>query len=257
MAVLRRRRAVDKVGRFADRIDAKLRADERSTKTMRVFTDASLRRVVQQAGFERRGSRNLALIEAALKRRGVFADPPLTRPGLDWEERIYFTRTPQEPRSTERRIGFRTERDLEEFLVDNFDLVWPDLRLEGRQWEVQSGKIDLLARDDDGYVVIELKKDRPTKDLVHAVARYIEDVEKWVAERGRSESVRGLIVTGQHDARMHEQLADLALARGHQIDWQMFRLEMVMEPVMPGASGDGENQQPRPPTSSSRRLAPR
>lgn len=221
------------VERFADRIDAKLRADEASDETMRVFTDASLRRVVQGAGFAKRGSRNLALIEAALAGRGVFADPPLTTPGLDWEQRIYFTRTPPEPRPRERRIGFKTERDLETFLVDNFDLVFPDLRLLGRQWETHSGgKVDLMARDGDGYVVIELKKDRPTKDLVYQVAKYIEDVAKWAADRGDEATARGLIVTGQVERRMHQLVRDVAVTRGHQIDWMVYRMEVVLTPAI-------------------------
>lgn len=203
---------------------------------MRVFTDSSLRRVVQGAGFEKRGSRNLQLIEAALAQREVFADPPLTTPNLAWDQRIHFTRTPPAPRSHEHRVAFRREYDLEGFLVDNFELLFPEMTLVGRQWEVQSGRIDLLAREPGGYVVIELKKDRPTKDLVYAVARYLDDVKEWVSRKRRSDSVRGLVVTGQYDHRMHHQLADLASERGHQIDWWRYRVELVMEPVGTGTA---------------------
>jgi hypothetical protein len=226
-----RRTSTDRIERFAARIDTKLRADAESSKSMRVFTDSSLRRVLLDCGFERRGARNVERIEAALEQRRVFADPPLTTPGLDWEQRIHFTRSPQTTRLDEHRVGFRTEYDLETFLVDNFEYVFPGLRLVDRQYAVQSGQVDILAKDDDGYVVIELKKDQPTERLVSQLIRYMDDVAAWLAERGDAAGVRGLVVTEQADDRMHGMLVDLAATRGSRIDWMEYRVELVLRPV--------------------------
>lgn len=217
-----------RVERFADRVDAKLRKDEASPETMRVFTDSALRRVLLDCGFKRRGSNNVAMIESALEARGVFADPPLTTPGLDWERRIHFTRTPQTTRLDEHRVGFRREYDLETFLVENFDYVFPDLRLVDRQFEVQSGNIDILAKDDDGFVVIELKRTQPTERLVAQLIRYMDDVATWAATHERGTDVRGLVISEQIDARMHGLLIDLAATRGRRIDWMEYRLELVL-----------------------------
>lgn len=200
---------------------------------MRVFTDSALRRVLLDCGFKKRGSKNVALIEAALDRHGVYADPPLTTPRLDWEARIHFTRTPQVARLDEHRIAFRTEYDLETFLVDNFSYVFPGLRLKDRQFPVQSGKVDLLAKDTDGYVVIELKRGRPTERLVGQLLRYMDDVAAWLAERHDGASVRGIIVSEQVDDAMHRMLLDLAAARGRRVGWLEFRLDLVLRSVAP------------------------
>ena len=129
----------ERIERYAARVDSKLRADEQATDSMRVFTDSSLRRVLKDCGFDRRGSRNVTTIQQALERRGVYPDPPLTTPGLDWEQRIYFTRTPPTRDPDLQRVRFPAERDLETFLVANFDYLFPGLDLVDRQYRVQSG----------------------------------------------------------------------------------------------------------------------
>ncbi len=230
-----RRTPAEKTEGFAARIDAKLRQDEQSSTAMRVVTDSTLRTVLQACGFKKRGSSNVGLIEAALLKRGVFADPALTHSGLAWEERIYFTRTRPSPDRDVHRVRFPAERDLETFLEANFDYLFPGLDLVDRQYRVQSGQIDMLARDRDGYVVIELKLGDPSDDLVYAVDRYMDDVANWVADQGGSETVRGLVVAARVDERMRRQLDDLARADGRRIDWMEYRVEFELRP--PVAAG--------------------
>ena len=52
--------ATEKIERYAAKIDRKLRADEQATDAMKVFTDSSLRRVMKDCGYSKRGSRNVA-----------------------------------------------------------------------------------------------------------------------------------------------------------------------------------------------------
>lgn len=220
----------ERIERYAANIDNKLRADEEATDAMKVFTASSLRRVLKDCGYSKRGSTNTSRIQDALVRRAVYPDPPLTTRGLDWNERIYFTRTPPTGRPAVHRVRFPAERDLETFLVANFDYLFPELKLVDRQYRVQSGEIDILARDRDGYVVIELKKERATERLVSQLARYMDDVAKWVAANGASEAVRGLVITSEADAPMRQRLEDLARANGRRVDWMVYEIEFELRP---------------------------
>lgn len=217
-----------RIERYADKIDAKLRADEDSDTSMQVFTSSYLGQVLEDCGYKKRGSRNLALIQHALVRRDVYPDPPLTAPRLDWKQRIHFTRTPPSRQPEVHRARFPAERDLETFLVANFDYLFPDLTFVDRQYRVQSGQIDILAKDRDGYVVIELKLDKPSDDLVFAVDRYMDDVANWVAKKGAAESVRGLVIAARVDESMREKLEQLAEADGRRIDWMVYEIQFEL-----------------------------
>lgn len=175
-------------------------------------------------------------ISEALAERRVFADPPLSTPGLDWETRIYFRRTPASRDPLTRTARFPAERDLEDFLVANFDYLFPGLRLLDRQYRVDSGQIDLLAQDRDGYVVIELKVADASKDLVHKVDAYMDDVARWVEAKGTGEAVRGIVVTTRVNETMRAQLEAQARADGRRIDWLEYRIDLTLQPV---AGSDG------------------
>lgn len=231
--------ATQRIERYAAKIDARLRADEQSTTSMRVFTDSSLRQVLKGCGYQKRGSQNLRLIQHALASRDVHPDPALTTPGLDWEQRIYLTRTPPSGDQHVERVRFPAERDLEDFLEANFALLFSGMRLEGRQYEVQSGKIDMLARDADGYVVIELKKGRPGDRLVNQLPRYMDDVSNADIARGGSGVVRGLVVASALDVAMHGRLVAIAAPKGRRIDWWQYRIEFEMESAPPPVLGSG------------------
>lgn len=116
-------------------------------------------------------------------------------------------------------------------MVANFDRLFDGLTFIARQFVVQHGKIDILARDRDGYVVIELKLAAPSDDLVFAVDRYMDDVAAWVAKNGGTERVRGLVVVGKANAAMRDQLDQLAAADGRRIDWMEYRVELRLESV--------------------------
>ncbi len=117
---------------------------------------------------------------------------------------------------------------METFLVANFDYLFPDLTFVDRQYRVQSGQIDILAKDRDGYVVIELKLDKPSDDLVFAVDRYMDDVANWVAKKGAAESVRGLVIAARVDESMREKLEQLAEADGRRIDWMVYEIQFEL-----------------------------
>lgn len=88
------------------------------------------------------------------------------------------------------------ERDLENFLLTKLNVLEEGLRLyegeTGRQFQVQSGRIDILAQDrDNNFVVLELKAGTATEAVLAQILAYMADVTKEVSI---GKAVRGIIV---------------------------------------------------------------
>ena len=67
----------------------------------------------------------------------------------------------------------KSERLLEETLLDNPDMLMPGLTLVGRQTPTEGGPLDLLGVDDDGrLVVFELKRGTLSRDAVAQIIDY-------------------------------------------------------------------------------------
>ena len=90
------------------------------------------------------------------------------------------------------------ERYLEDFIVDQWDtLPWAEgLKYLKRQMTCGDiGDLDILARDrtTDDFVVIELKRDRPERQVVGQLTSYMD----WIAEHKAQPTgagVRGIII---------------------------------------------------------------
>jgi len=93
-------------------------------------------------------------------------------------------------------ISFTMERDLELFLYNDIEALEAGLEfpedLETRQPRVESGRIDILAKDSKGYVVIELKAGQAKDQALTQLLAYMGDV----GEQYES-STRGILVA--HD----------------------------------------------------------
>jgi RecB family endonuclease NucS len=108
------------------------------------------------------------------------------------------------------------ERDLEEFLVNNLELIEPGLRLyeqdgrEGRQFEVGGGRIDLLCEHPGGdIVVVELKACEAADAALGQVLGYVGLVSKrmfW----GRK--VRGILIAPSFSERTRHAAALVGLS---------------------------------------------
>ena len=108
---------------------------------------------------------------------------------------------------------FAMEKYLEEFLFSN----WPNTELgkkydlysneetSGRQVSTDAGIIDLLAisKDQNEYLVIELKRGRASDEVVGQVTRYMGYMQT-VASPGQK--VKGLIIALEDDSRIQHSL---------------------------------------------------
>lgn len=80
------------------------------------------------------------------------------------------------------------EKDLEEWVEQNPDLLGRNLTIIGRQVQIPGvGIIDLLALDDDGQlVIIEFKREQTTRDTIAQILDYASSISQMSAEQLRS-----------------------------------------------------------------------
>jgi hypothetical protein len=93
---------------------------------------------------------------------------------------------------------FGLERDLQLALRKHIDQLEPGLKIadEGKEQIVESGRIDITAKDANGTtVVIELKAGPADRETVAQVLAYMGDM--MVTKK----SVRGILVAGEFPAR--------------------------------------------------------
>jgi hypothetical protein len=96
-------------------------------------------------------------------------------------------------------INMQMENDLENFLVENLHLFQDDKGKSGRQYITEIGDIDLLCKNNDDFVVIELKKGRSSDKVVGQISRYIG----WVKEKlANGNDVRGIIIVHDFDNKL-------------------------------------------------------
>jgi len=100
------------------------------------------------------------------------------------------------------RISLTMERDLELFLYNNISSLDSSLDLpddiESRQPAVESGRLDILAKDSDGaYVVIELKAGLARDQALTQLLAYMGDI----AEQYNA-NTRGILVAHEFSDRL-------------------------------------------------------
>ncbi len=113
--------------------------------------------------------------------------------------------------------AFVLEKYLEDFIVTNFATIFKgELQIyedtdgnDGQQYGTDVGPIDILARTrtGDSFVVIELKKGRPSDQVVGQVLRYMGWVKKNLCTNGQTVTVKGLIICREPDPKLSYALA--------------------------------------------------
>lgn len=93
------------------------------------------------------------------------------------------------------------EKDLEDFLVKNLDLVEGGLKLVKRQKQIEVGALDILCRAANGnLVVVELKKVRASDKVFGQICRYIGCISAHHSKA--NQPVRGYIVGSEIDDKL-------------------------------------------------------
>ncbi len=118
--------------------------------------------------------------------------------------------TPEVEPEVENQSEFVLEKYLEDFIVSNFDTIFKrKLRIfedadgnDGQQYSTDIGPIDILCIEEstNSFVVIELKKGRPSDRVVGQILRYMGWVKRNLCESGQN--VKGLIICRDHDPKL-------------------------------------------------------
>ncbi len=112
--------------------------------------------------------------------------------------------------ATEDPSAFVLEKYLEDFIVSNFQTIFKgELKIyedadrnDGQQYSTDIGPIDILAVEpkSKSFVVIELKKGRPSDQVIGQILRYMGWVKQNLCVSGQS--VKGLIICRDPDPKL-------------------------------------------------------
>lgn len=106
---------------------------------------------------------------------------------------------------------FGLEAQLEDFIVENwdnlkfvegYDIYEEEGKVIGQQYVTDLGRMDILAKKKEGpgWLVIELKKGKPSDKVVGQINHYMGYVKNQLADEG--EEIKGLIIAGEEDKRI-------------------------------------------------------
>lgn len=117
---------------------------------------------------------------------------------------------PPEHEGIEDPNAFVLEKYLEDFIVSNFDTIFKGkLKMyedtdgnDGQQYATGIGPIDILAveQKSNSFVVIELKKGRPSDSVIGQVLRYMGWVKQNLCTSGQA--VKGLVICRDPDPKL-------------------------------------------------------
>ena len=124
------------------------------------------------------------------------------------------------------------ERDLRDHIAYDPSIIEPGLKLKGKEYTIETGRIDVLCEDINGrLVVIELKKDRSSDEVVGQILRYMGYVGKT-----ENRDVRGIIVVGGPDDRLVYAVAPVPTLK---IMYYRVHFEITEEPSIGDEHAEG------------------
>jgi restriction system protein len=136
-----------------------------------------------------------------------------------------------EPSEPIDQSAFVLEKYLEDFIVSNFGTIFKDkLQIyetdeggNGQQYQTDIGFIDILARErgSSSFVVIELKKGRPSDQVIGQILRYMGWVKKNLCKDGQT--VKGLVICRDPDPKL-----DYALEMTNNIDVRYYSVSFKL-----------------------------
>jgi restriction system protein len=133
--------------------------------------------------------------------------------------------------TVENQNEFVLEKYLEEFIVSNFNAIfkgklkiYEDAEgIDGQQYPTEIGPIDILAMEQvsNSFVVIELKKGRPSDQVVGQILRYMGWVKQNLCTDGQA--VKGLVICRDPDPKL-----SYALTMVSNIDVQYYSVSFAL-----------------------------
>ena len=132
---------------------------------------------------------------------------------------------------------FDDERQLSDFLVKNFAALTyirkQGLTLRRSEARIAAGAIiDLLAEDTKTHELMgfELKADAAGDSIVGQAGRYMAALRSQADKEGKP-GARLLIVTGQPDPNLHNQIQQLAESSGVKTEWLLYHVSVDLKPA--------------------------
>jgi restriction system protein len=123
--------------------------------------------------------------------------------------------SPEIPEGLEDPNAFVLEKYLEDFIVSNFNTIFKrELKIyedaegnDGQQYLTDIGPIDILSVEPkaNSFVVIELKKGRPSDQVIGQILRYMGWVKQNLCTNGQA--VKGLVICRDPDPKLSYALA--------------------------------------------------
>jgi len=137
--------------------------------------------------------------------------------------------------TVENQNEFVLEKYLEEFIVSNFNTIfkgklkiYEDAEgLDGQQYFTEIGPIDILAVEPawDSFVVIELKKGRPSDQVVGQILRYMGWVKQNLCKDGQA--VKGLVICRDPDPKL-----SYALTMVNNVDVRYYSVSFTLKETL-------------------------
>jgi len=132
------------------------------------------------------------------------------------------------------KSSFVFERHLEDFLVSNWEQTHLARNYKiyeidgvpvGRQYRTETGPLDILAisHDETDFLVIELKRDRASDEVVGQILRYMGWVKKNLCSE--QQDVKGCIIALRSDAKLENALytlPNITFAR-YEVDFRLIQ----------------------------------
>jgi restriction system protein len=131
--------------------------------------------------------------------------------------------------------AFALEKHLEDFIVKNFEKIFKKSLVmyvdgagaDGQQFDTDIGRIDILAVEPEtnSFVVIELKRDSSSDQVIGQVLRYMGWVKKKLCEDGQA--VKGLIICHESDTKL-----SYALEMTNNIEVQYYEVDFKLKKAL-------------------------
>lgn len=229
---------VDRLDRLVAKQRKRIDAKPDATRSLAHSPDSLLGVLVREAGYQRSSAALLAEIDERLRAAGIGTHPQLTDPGNHRGTRIHFFDLDNPiPGIQHPRVLFTKERELSEFLAKNWAALpyakKAGLRFLGTEVRITDNlRIDLLAehKKTRELVGFELKAAGPTKVIAGQAGLYMRALARKAEKDGRR-GARLVIVTGQPDELLAEQVQTQAERYGVPTQWLLYKVSIdIIEP---------------------------